>query len=118
MTDIARRRWILALSTLIGICIGVVGDYTAGDDLSPSLKDVPVALLLSPLVVTLGGRTVTTTGLANAFLVGGLLFWPVYLVLAWLWLKRRVPWIWLAVILWCAQGFFQVLHRLAAIMSV
>ena len=108
--------FILLLCTLSGIGMGLMGDCLAdGEALSPG--HVLSALLLSPVAVTFGGKAVTLTQLSSAFLVGGLLFWPVYVLLSWLWLRRGTPWVWLVILLWCSQGFFQVVHRSWLIMS-
>lgn len=56
--------------------------------------------------------------LSTVFMVGGLLFWPVYALLARGWLKSGQPWVLMVTVLWCAQGFFKVVLRLLVIMSV
>jgi hypothetical protein len=111
-----RRAVILLLCTLTGMCVGLMGDHLAHGGALPPV-DVLSALILSPLAVTFGGKAVTLTRFSNVFLVGGLLFWPVYVLLSWLWLKRGTPWVWLAILLWCSQGFFQVVHRFWLLMS-
>jgi uncharacterized membrane protein YhaH (DUF805 family) len=112
---------LLLASTLAGIAVGLLGDLAAGGT-APSLDDVWSAVLLAPFTVTCGGG-VTAVGQAErsvgvALFIGGLLFWPVYFLLARRWLERGTRWLWLLIFLWCTQGFFQVVHRLWAIMSV
>ncbi len=96
----------LLLVTLGGVLIGISGDFFR----SPApvgFGDILAGILLSPLVVTFGGRQISIPGLE----LGGLLFWPVYLALAILWLRTgRLPFL-LFVLPWAAQGFFQVGFR-------
>ncbi|WP_147442113.1 hypothetical protein [Corallococcus exercitus] len=76
-----------------------------------------MAFLLSPLAIVVGGAAVTLDPLSKLFLVGGLLFWPGYLLLARWWLRRGVIWALPLMFLWCGQGFFQFVHRYWMIMS-
>jgi hypothetical protein len=58
------------------------------------------------------------SGLASElFLVGGLAFWPVWTLLSWRWMKTRSAWVGATIVVWSAQGFFQLLHRLGLVMS-
>ncbi len=108
---IRQRLKPLLLVTLGGMAIGISGDYF----LSPApfiVSDVLSALLLSPFVVTLGGSHVSIQGFETLFLIGGLLFWPVYFGLAVFWLRGgRLPFL-LLILPWTAQGFFEVSLRL------
>lgn len=116
-----RRVAILLASTLAGIAVGLGGDFVADGTAAP-LRDALGAILLAPFTVTCGGG-VTAVGQADrsvgwALLFGGMMFWPVYVFLAYQWLKRGTRWLWFIIFLWCAQGFFQVVHRFWAFMSV
>ena len=107
---IRQRLKHLLLVTLGGMAIGISGDYFLSPD-PFRVSDVLAAILFSPLVVTLGGGHVTTQGFEPLFLIGGLLFWPIYFGLAICWLGRG----WLACLLlilpWTAQGFFEICYR-------
>ena len=70
-----------------GIAIGVLGDILLSPTFRPSY--VLWGIVLSPFTVTAGGRAVTIDALDSMFLVGGILFWPGYLVLSALWLRSR-----------------------------
>jgi hypothetical protein len=108
---------ILVGSTVAGIGAGILGDLLAGD-LPITLAEIPSALVLSPLAVTLHGGNVSPASFATAFGIGGLLFWPVYFVLAWRWMRRGPAWLWLGIFVWTAQGYYQAVHRLHGLMSV
>lgn len=103
-------------SSLGGIAVGVGADYLAGD-VKITLGSVVLALLLSPVVVPFGGKAVVPGFLASGFLLGGLLFWPVYIYLVWRSFAKRDSYDWLWILGWCAQGFFQIVHRLELVMS-
>lgn len=107
---------ILLLGTSIGVGIGIMGDFLVGN-IPISFGDIIISIVLSPFTVTFGGKAVTTTGLSSAFLIGGLLFWPIYALLARLWLRKGKLWILIVIVVWCSQGFFQVVHRLHMILS-
>jgi len=114
-------RAALLLLTLTGIFVGVAADFASEVTYDPlnniSLQSVPLAVLLSPVVVPCCGRAVRW--LPELFLFGGLLFWPVWGVLAWRWLsKQRSVGLATVIVVWSAQGFFQILHRLAMMLSV
>ena len=111
-----RRLFILAVCTLAGIAVGVLGDVLANE--AVSIGDVLAALTLSQLAVTLGGNVVPVGDLSGAFLVGGLVFYPVYGLLTWQWMRRGAAWLGLAVFLWTAQGFFHVVCRMRMVSSV
>lgn len=116
-----RRVMLLLVSTLAGAAVGLLGDLAAAGE-AFSLDDAWSAVLLAPFTVTCGGG-LTAVGQANrslgmALLVGGLLFWPVYILLARRALRTGTRWLWLLIFLWSTQGFFQVVHRLWAFMSV
>ncbi|MBZ4331553.1 MULTISPECIES: hypothetical protein [unclassified Corallococcus] len=74
-----------------------------------------MALLLSPVAILVGGAAVTLD--SKLFVVGGLLFWPGYFLLAKWWLQRGVIWALPLMFLWCGQGCFQLVHRYWMIMS-
>jgi hypothetical protein len=105
----------LTVATGFGVAFGVVADFVVGG-VHVSLGDVALAVLLSPLVVTIGGRAVASS-FSTVFLIGGLLFWPVWALLTWRWLVTRRMAFAVMIAMWSAQGFFQVLHRLAMVMS-
>lgn len=116
---------LLVATTLAGICAGILGDkweQRGVFKLSESLNGV----VLSPVAITVGGRAVTITGLdprpaervRNLFLAGGLLFWPIYIALAVLWLWRGYRLLPIVIVLWTAQGFFQIGLRWMMISSV
>lgn len=106
----------LFLLTLAGLIIGLMGDVASGGvDLSTS--NLVGAIVLSPLLVVVGGLAVGEGVVSELFLIGGLIFWPVWALLSWRWLKLRSAWVGALIVLWSAQGFFQLLHRLALVMS-
>ena len=113
----AKRLFVLTLCTFTGIGVGVSGDFATPHD-PIAVGEVVDAILLSPIVVTFGGGG---AGMRGAFVYvvffAGLLFWPVYVGLAWLWVRKGWKWIALAILLWSAQGFFRVVHRMALVMS-
>ena len=115
----ARTRWLtLLVVTLAGIAVGLAGDLVVAE--GPITRaDLVGALVLFPLAVPLGGGFFPFAKSLNLFFAwGGLLFWPVYVLLAWRWLARGTPWLRLVVFLWCCQGFFGLVYRLHVIMSV
>ena len=65
----------LFLLTLAGLLIGLMGDVAAGGADLLSADNVFAAVLLAPLLA----------------IVGGLLFWPVWSLLAWRWTTDRNP---------------------------
>ncbi|WP_155893212.1 hypothetical protein [Cystobacter fuscus] len=107
----------LFLVTLVGIALGIWGDFWRGDVDIP-LRDVVASIVLSPWVVTFGGDAVARSGYSHFFFFCGLLFWPVYAILARLWLKRGQLLVLVVICLWCFQGFFLVVHRFYRISSV
>ena len=114
-----RRLVILVVSTLAGVVLGLSADFLTDGD-AVSLDDVLATLILSPLAVTLGGFAVPLGdrwGLSAAVFSGGLLFWPVYGLCAWQWLRKTTPWLWLLIFLWSAQGFFHAVCRMKMISS-
>ena len=107
----------LLLVTLGGVAIGILGDVF----LSPepfSFSNIVGGILFSPLIVTFGGGHVSIEGAKDFFLLGGLLFWPVYIGLAVLWLKLESISSLLLVLPWTAQAFFQIGLRLAVMSGV
>ena len=111
-----RRLAFFLLGTFAGMCIGILGDFFTSEPIHAS--DILSAILMSPIVVTVGGKAVTFKVVANVFFVGGLLFVPGYVLLLWLCLRRAASWASVGAFIWCAQGYFQVVHRLWAVMSV
>ncbi|GMU05840.1 hypothetical protein ASNO1_20930 [Corallococcus caeni] len=101
---------------MLGAALGIAGDFLAADS-PPSVGDVLTAILLSPVAVTVGGAATTVPALTWPLLVGGLLFWPVLVVLARRWLRQGTVWALPVLLLWCWQGFFQAVHRLWMILS-
>jgi hypothetical protein len=107
-----RGQLSLLLLTLSGMILGLLADLFAGG-MQFELTDVALAVAMSPLLATIGGGAVSST-----FLVAGLLFWPGWAVLAWFWLgRRRSAWVAFLIVAWSTQGFFQLLHRLALVMT-
>ncbi|WP_224245534.1 hypothetical protein [Hyalangium gracile] len=109
------RVLIATLCTLLGVVVGLIGDLVGGLE-SPGSK-ILGALMLSPLLVTVGGFSVTVPGLRWAFFIGGLVFWPVYFFSVWRWFRRPTWRGALFLTVWTAQGYFQLLHRMAVVMS-
>ena len=110
------RRSMLLLLTLSGLVLGLVGDAVAGG-VDLSFGNLLLAVVMSPLLAVVGGGAVSLPG-SEAFLIGGLLFWPVWGLLAWRWLKKeRSVWLGALIVAWSTQGFFQITHRLAMVMS-
>ncbi|NOK11273.1 hypothetical protein [Corallococcus exercitus] len=113
----ALNRWVgLVACVVLGAALGIAGDFLT-EDSPPTVADVLTALLLSPVAVTVGGAATTVPALTWPFIVGGLLFWPVLVVLSRRWLRQGTAWALPALLLWCWQGFFQAVHRLWMILS-
>ena len=115
--DRLRRRLYLLAATAAGIAFGVAGDFAAGDE-TISATELATALLLSPVPVTVAGASVTIKWLQPFFLVGGFLFLPIYFLCARHWMKSGKMWLLGALCVWTAQGYFQLVHRFFALMSV
>jgi hypothetical protein len=94
---------------------GVASDFAVGR--AATAVEIRAAAVLSPLAIPFGTLGIDLPMGRVVFLVGGLLFWPLYGVLIWRILKAPRWWHWLALALWSAQGFFQIIHRLDAITS-
>lgn len=112
-----KKHWLatLMLATATGLAVGIAADFMVGG-VPSSFGDVALAVVLSPLLAAIGGRAVDSS-FSTGFFIGGLLFWPVWAFLAWRWfLNRQLP-IVVMVAVWSAQGFFQLLHRFAMVMS-
>ena len=109
------RLLLLVLTTAIGVAAGLAGDLDGPG--SVTTGDMMTAVVLSPIVATFGGGAASYGGMRGLFIIGGFLFWPVYLVLAWSWIRRGCWWIMLVVPFWVAQGFFRLVHRMWLIMS-
>ena len=113
---VEHRRLMLFLLTLLGLALGFIGDAVAGE-VDLRVSDLVAAVLMAPLLAVVGGRAVSGPA-AEAFVVEGLLFWPVWGLLAWWWLRKgRTALLAALIVLWSAQGFFQPLHRLGLVMS-
>ena len=111
------RKEQLVAATLAGVAAGASGDIF----LSPAplgIEDTVVGILASPLAVTFGGGHVSLQGFESFFLIGGLFFWPVYVLLSVLWLRLGNRAFLLFVLLWAAQGFFQVGLRWAVMSGI
>lgn len=111
----SRPRLTLIVLTLGGMVLGLVADVVAGGvELSPG--NIVLAVIMSPLLAAFGGGAVSAAG--AAFQLGGLFFWPVWGLLGWRWLKKeKTAWLAALILAWSTQGFFQLLHRLAMVMS-
>ncbi|MHA7631227.1 hypothetical protein [Corallococcus sp. M7] len=107
--------WLIAC-VVLGAALGIAGDFLTADS-PPPVHDVLNALVLAPVAITVGGTATTLPALTMPFLVGGLLFWPVLVVLARRWLRQGTVWVLPLLLLWCWQGFFQLVHRYWMIMS-
>ncbi|NOK11274.1 hypothetical protein [Corallococcus exercitus] len=116
----SKRARILALIavTLAGFAVGVLSDHlTGGAELS--FENVVLAGMFSPWLVPFVGRGLVGVGaMRPVFVVGGWLFWPVYFLLARRWLAVGKGWRLAALWGWCSFGFFQVVHKFVAAMSV
>ena len=110
-----RPKAALVVATLAGLLVGLSGDWLAGD-IHVEFSDVIVAVLLSPILATVGGRAVTAP-FPTLWLVGGLLFVPCWVILARRWLSHRTISALIVITLWSAQGFYQPMHRLAMVLS-
>ncbi|MBK7858524.1 MAG: hypothetical protein IPJ65_07850 [Archangiaceae bacterium] len=106
----------LGLSIAVGVALGLVADALAGD-VPMSTKTVTDALLLSPFAIPAGAGAVATGFGATVMLLGGFLFWPGLLVLAWRYLKAPHVATAVACAVWSTQGFFMIVHRTMLIMS-
>lgn len=113
-----RRLFVLLVGTFVGIGVGVTADFLPVASPTYSFNLVAFAVLFSPFSVTCGGGMVAIPALRLPLMLGGLLFWPIYFVLANSWLRSGARWLIWAIILWSVQGFFQVVHRTEAMMGV
>ena len=111
-----RKTWAFLCSSLAGVGVGIAADFVLSSE-PVRASYIPAACVLSPVLVTVGGKAVTVKWATDWFLLGGISFIPVYAVLMWVCIRR--PWIWVypAAFLWCCQGYFQLLHRLGMVMS-
>lgn len=105
----------LMVATGTGLTVGIAADFVVGG-VPASVGDVVLAVVLSPLLAAVGGRAVDSSH-SSLFFIGGLLFWPVWALLAWRWFVTRQMPVAVMIALWSAQGFFQLLHRFAMVMS-
>jgi hypothetical protein len=118
---LASPRWTLAGLTLAGALIGALGDLAAWPSYDPLQNFSPQGFLwafaFSPLAIPCCGRAVTWS--PEVFSLGGLVFWPIWGFLGWKWLgKEQSARLAVVIILWSAQGYFQILRRFAQLMSV
>ena len=118
MLRVRLSTWIVpAAATLTGAALGVLGDaFAGGVSLDPA--HVAWALFFSPLTAVMGGGMVDAPGHEGFLLIAGLLFWPVYALLLWAWLRWRRVGLALALAVWSSVGFFQTIHRFEGLMSV
>lgn len=110
-----RRHYCSLLSSLSGVCLGLAADFFRAGQIP--VADVVGAVLLSPIAVTIGGLAVSPPVLSVAFFLGGLAFWPAYILLLRSWHRQGSPWVCVAIFLWCAQGYYQAVHRFWVMMS-
>ena len=111
-----RRRLVpFLLNSCAGVVAGISGDLLGPErfDAFDFLSSIP----LWPIAVTLGGWHVTIPWANRIFLVGGLAFLPVYIFLLVLCLRKPSSSRYICVSLWCAQGFFQLYHRVLPFMA-
>jgi len=113
----AKRRILLfAMCSLAGAILGISGDLLG--PMRFDLSELIGSLLLSPVLTTVGGIHVTVPWARGICLVGGLAFFPGYIVLLVLVYRDWTPWAYVGAFLWCTQGFFQLCHRAPPMMSV
>jgi hypothetical protein len=119
-----RRIFFLVLSICAGIGAGIAGDFLdsgifAAPENEFSVLGVALSLLVSVLVIPLGAGGVSIRPLVPYLAIAGLMFYPVLVSLAFLWLHGgRRYWLCVAIFLWCAQGFFQFFHRAVGLPTV
>lgn len=112
-----RRLQTLAAIVLVTAAAAIASNLSAL--LDGHAAEVAMGLLFSPISVTFGGGMVEVPGNASRwFLVGGLLFWPLFALLAWRYGRTRSPALLVALFAWCCQGFVQIAIRFGGIMSV
>ena len=117
VSDIMRRRLgQLFAVTFTGIGIGVFGEVFFAPPPFET-EDVIWGIIFSPISVTVGGRAVSIDTFDSIFLIGGILFWPVYLGLSIGFVRWGNRVLLAAILFWTAQGFFQIGLRWAMIMS-
>lgn len=117
------RIGLLALSVCAGVGVGIAGDLLdpaafEKPENAVSIGTVLVSILGSPAAIPLGAGAVTIQPLAPFLFGAGLVFYPVLATLAVFWLRGGRRWLCVAIFLWCAQGFFQLLHRVLGIPQV
>lgn len=101
----------------LGVVAGTVGDYLY-DGTLPSLLDIVRGTVLSPLVVTVGGGAIGRGVVQSAFVLGGLLFWPVQAVASTWYVLRGHKTLLIAIAAWNIQGLMCIQHRIAMLLSV
>ena len=103
---VRRRNRMILLSTLAGACVGISADLFGYEHLT--MGDTVGAVLIWPCVVTCAGGFVALESARYPLFVGGLAFFPGYVLL--LLVCRRWPsyWTYMVLFLWCVQGFFQL----------
>ena len=111
----ARLPFLVAV-TLVAVVVGVVSDFV-WDGTTPSAADVVGGVVLSPVVITVGGGVVGHGLLRELFVLGGLSFWPLYALLAWRWLRFGNIAFLAAIGLWSVQGLLLIQHRVGLVMS-
>ena len=114
-----QRRWRVVLFLLwssAGVLVGVSGDLLG--PMRFDAYDILGSVLMWPVLVVFGGNHVTIPWVRDFCVFGGLAFMPGHIVLLVFCLLRAYRWTYVGAFLWCAQGFFQLCHRLPPIMSV
>lgn len=101
-------------ATAFGLMLGLAADLLDAE-FRPTFATVFAAIVLSPIAVVLGGPATTVDGLRDFLTVCGVLFWPVYGALLWVFARaRRRIWV-VFIAVWCLLGFFQIAHRSATL---
>ena len=98
------------LCSVTGMCVGIVGDLFGPEPFD--IGAVLLAILGSPIVIPFGRTFPDSSTATLVFLLGGLAFFPVYFLLVCLCLRKPTACRYMAVVLWCAQGYFRAMHRL------
>lgn len=110
--------WPALFAAALGVGVGLAGNLVDADGISFAPGAIATALVLSPLAAMVGSQNVSFPFLHLPLAIGGLLFVPVEVLLLVWWKRSGRRAILFLTVLWTAQAYFQILHRLEVLLSV